>query len=163
MVKDDIILRIKELMIYFKYNQGQFAHAIDMDPSGFSKRLNGDVAIGKGVINKIVLALGVNKNWLLTGEGDWFYKGLGAPPEIIEIPFNSKLNNEIIIPYQQKNEMRLASDKFECANCRLLKSRIELLDELLTKRDIEIAKLNQEIGHLKSIHTDGKNGQALCV
>lgn len=69
MADNDILSRIKELMRHFNASSGQFADMINMDRSGFSKRLNGHVAIGDAVLNKIVLALSVNKVWLLTGDG----------------------------------------------------------------------------------------------
>lgn len=54
-------------MDHFNLSSSQFADIIRMDRSGFSKRMNGHVAIGDAVINKIVLALSVNKDWLLNG------------------------------------------------------------------------------------------------
>ena len=67
MEENIIILRIKSLMDHFNLSSSQFADIIRMDRSGFSKRMNGHVAIGDAVINKIVLALSVNKDWLLNG------------------------------------------------------------------------------------------------
>lgn len=83
MSENDILLRIKILMDHFNLSSGQFADKILMDRSGFSKRLNGHVAIGDAVVNKIVLALSVNKNWILTGD----------EPMLIELPtFNDAIS-----------------------------------------------------------------------
>ena len=80
MEENFIILRIKELMKHFNVSPAQFADKIKMDRSGFSKRMNGHVAIGDAVVNKIVLALNVNKDWLLTGEGDMLKNADLSPP-----------------------------------------------------------------------------------
>jgi SOS-response transcriptional repressor LexA len=72
MPKSEIILRIKELMEHFNFGSGQFADKIGMDKSNFSKLFTTDKPIGDGILTKIAYGLNVNKNWLLTGEGDMF-------------------------------------------------------------------------------------------
>lgn len=67
-----VLFRIGNLMHELGYNRGQFADKIGMDRSGFYKRMSGEVSTGNAVINKIVLSLGVNKDWLTTGVGEKF-------------------------------------------------------------------------------------------
>lgn len=67
---ENIILRVRQLVNELNLSDAKFAARIDMEKSGFSKRMTGQVAIGSGVINKIILALKVNKTWLLTGVGE---------------------------------------------------------------------------------------------
>ena len=74
MNNESIILRVRQLVNAMGLSDAKFAARIDMEKSGFSKRMRGQVAIGSGVINKIVLALKVNKTWLLTGVGEKYTK-----------------------------------------------------------------------------------------
>lgn len=80
---DDILLRINELMRFYSLNKTQFSNKIGVHQSNLSKIFNGERSIGDGTINKIVLAFDINKNWLLTGEGDMLKAGDSKPaPEI---------------------------------------------------------------------------------
>lgn len=74
MNNESIILRVRELVNERNLSDAKFAALIDMEKSGFSKRMRGQVTIGSGVINKIVLALHINKTWLLTGVGEKYTK-----------------------------------------------------------------------------------------
>ena len=67
-----IILNINKLVDYSGLSKGKFADKVGINRSNFSKITNGNYPCGEGVINKIVLAFGVNKQWLLTGEGDMY-------------------------------------------------------------------------------------------
>lgn len=73
MKNEEIILRIRELIKMFGVTQNDFADKISTDRSNFSKHLNGKLPISDSLINKIVVGLGVSKNWLKSGEGDIFY------------------------------------------------------------------------------------------
>lgn len=73
MGNNDIILRIRELIKIFGVTQNDFADKISTDRSNFSKHINGKLPISDSLINKIVVGLGVSKNWLKKGEGDIFY------------------------------------------------------------------------------------------
>ncbi len=66
----DIVLRIKELMKSCGLNQTEFAEKIGMKQQNLSRILNGKANIGEGVINKILLSFDVNKEWLVSGEGE---------------------------------------------------------------------------------------------
>ncbi len=67
MDNQDIIERIRFIMNEMRLNQFNFAKRIDTDPSNFSKHLNGKLPINESLINKIVVNLGVSKNWLKNG------------------------------------------------------------------------------------------------
>ena len=45
--------------------QNEFADRIKTDRSNFSKHVNGKLPINESLINKIVVGLGVSKEWLL--------------------------------------------------------------------------------------------------
>ncbi len=64
------IERIKELMKSMGLKQIAFAERIGMDASNFSKHMKGKLPLGDTLLNKVVVELGVSKEWLLTGEGD---------------------------------------------------------------------------------------------
>lgn len=55
-------------------NQTQFSEKINMRQNNLSEILSGKRSIGPGVINKIVISLGVDLNWLITGEGKYVQK-----------------------------------------------------------------------------------------
>lgn len=77
-----IILNINKLVDYSGLSKGKFADKVGINRSNFSKITNGNYPCGEGVINKIVLAFGVNKQWLLTGEGDMY-----TPRQINEVSY----------------------------------------------------------------------------
>jgi len=70
----EIILRVRQLITDHNLSDGKFADAIDMDRSGFSKRMSGKVSVGKAFIEKIVSNFNVERQWLLTGIGDVYKK-----------------------------------------------------------------------------------------
>ena len=54
--------------------QNAFAHRIGTDVSNFSKQLNGKLQVSDSLINKIVVNVGISKDWLLKGDGVPFAK-----------------------------------------------------------------------------------------
>ena len=68
MADNEVAKRIKFLMKELNYRQVDFAQKIDVDTSNLSKYLNGRLAMSDALINKIVVNLGVSKQWLETGE-----------------------------------------------------------------------------------------------
>ena len=76
--------RIKFLMKELNYRQVDFAQKIDVDTSNLSKYLNGRLAMSKALINKIVVNLGVSKQWLETGEDLPFAKQ--QPQQLVTVP-----------------------------------------------------------------------------
>lgn len=67
--------RIRALMMQLGVTQREFAERISLDTSNLSKYLNGHIAISDALLNRIAVNLGVNKQWLLTGEGLPFAAG----------------------------------------------------------------------------------------
>lgn len=65
-------LRLMELMRTLNLNQSQFAEKIEVEQSNVSKMLSGKRPIGRNIINKLVLAFDINKDWMLTGYGEIF-------------------------------------------------------------------------------------------
>ena len=76
--------RIKFLMKELNYRQVDFAQKIDIDTSNLSKYLNGRLAMSEALINKIVVNLGVSKQWLETGEDLPFAKQ--QPQQLVTVP-----------------------------------------------------------------------------
>ena len=66
------IERIKQLIDDLGITQSEFAKRISIDASNFSKHLTGKLAISDSLINKIVVELGVSKEWLATGNGTMY-------------------------------------------------------------------------------------------
>jgi hypothetical protein len=73
-LNDDMRMRVRKLIDDYGSSDGKFADKMDMDRSGFSKRLSGKVIIGKAFINKLVLYFNVDKQWFLTGLGNPYNK-----------------------------------------------------------------------------------------
>ena len=72
----EIIERIKHLISELGYKQADFARKIDMDPSNLSKYLNGRLPINDSVTNKVIVNMGVSKQWLLEGTDIPFPKSM---------------------------------------------------------------------------------------
>ena len=76
---NEIIERIKYLMHELHYKQVELAQKIDIDTSNLSKYLNGKLPISQALINRIVVNLGVSKQWLEDGTDLPFAKQLTTP------------------------------------------------------------------------------------
>ncbi len=64
------IERIKHLIEREGNTQSEFAKRISTDPSNFSKHMTGKLPINDSLINKIVVNLGISKEWLTKGIGE---------------------------------------------------------------------------------------------
>ena len=69
------IERIKQLMQGMGLKQAAFAERIGIDASNFSKHLNGRLPLSENLINRIVVAVGASKEWLMSGEGEMWQTG----------------------------------------------------------------------------------------
>lgn len=100
---NDMLLRLNELIKKTGLNQTQFAREADMRQNNLSEILSGKRVIGSNVINKLVISFGINKDWLITGEGEMFERR-----EEREIKY---LDNELlaksmkVIPKKKKESM----------------------------------------------------------
>ena len=63
----EVIARIKYLMKEMGLRQVQFAERIGVDTSNLSKYLNGHMPLSDALLNRVVVNLGVSKQWLLDG------------------------------------------------------------------------------------------------
>lgn len=72
MSNDDKIIRIKALIDDLGITQSEFAKRIAIDASNFSKHLTGKLPVSDSLINKIVVELGVSKEWLCSGNGSMY-------------------------------------------------------------------------------------------
>ena len=63
----EIIDRIKYLMREMGVKQVKFAERIGVDTSNLSKYLNGHMPLSDSFLNRLVVNLGVSKEWLLDG------------------------------------------------------------------------------------------------
>ena len=69
MEKEGIIGRIKVLMSEGADNANSFSKKVGIDPSGFRKKMKGESPVMPRDVKLICDALGVNREWLETGEG----------------------------------------------------------------------------------------------
>lgn len=70
--------RLKYLVQLSRRNQAGFSKLLDVEPSTLSRVLSGRQAITDAFINKVVVNMGVSKDWLANGRGVPFAKGDGA-------------------------------------------------------------------------------------
>lgn len=82
--------RIRYLISLSKLSQGKFAQRIGMDPANLSKVLSGVLKMSDVFLNRVVVELGISKNWLITGEGVPFEKAQSQ--DEIEQIFTNRIN-----------------------------------------------------------------------
>ena len=70
-----VVDRVRYLIKLMRKTQAQFGQLINVDASNMSKFLSGRIPITDGFMNRIVVNMGVSKQWLATGEGVPFPKG----------------------------------------------------------------------------------------
>ncbi|MDO4512021.1 MAG: XRE family transcriptional regulator [Bacteroidales bacterium] len=79
MADQEIISRIKYLIKEMNYRQADFAKKIGVDTSNLSKYMNGRLPLSDSLINRIVVNLGVSKEWLEKGTDIPFAKHASLP------------------------------------------------------------------------------------
>ena len=79
-----MVERIKFLMKELNYKQADFARRIDVDTSNLSKYLNGRLPVSDALVNRIVVNLGVSKQWLEEGSDLPFAKAV--VPATVKLP-----------------------------------------------------------------------------
>ena len=84
MADSDIISRIKYLIKELNFRQTEFAKKIGVDTSNLSKYMNGRLPVSDSLINRIVVNLGVSKEWLEKGTDIPFAKH--SSPSITTVP-----------------------------------------------------------------------------
>ena len=86
-MSSDAVERIKQLMSSLGLKQAAFAERIGVDASNFSKHLNGKLPLSDNLYNKIVVAVGVSKEWLMSGEGEmWSSHMRGNQLPMVTVP-----------------------------------------------------------------------------
>ena len=85
---NEIALRIKELIKEMGISQNEFASRIGTDCSNFSKQINGKLAITSVLTNKIIVELGVSKEWLIEGKGEKYKVATTTNSKTITLPAN---------------------------------------------------------------------------
>lgn len=72
--QEEVAERIRYLIQRSGMTQAQFADRLSVNPSNLSKHLSGKIPITEGLINKIVVDMGVSKTWLRDGDDVPFAK-----------------------------------------------------------------------------------------
>ncbi|MDD2961517.1 MAG: XRE family transcriptional regulator [Muribaculaceae bacterium] len=76
---EEIIQRIKYLISEKDITQNEFAGLVEINSSNLSKHLNGKLPINESLLNRLVVNLGVSKDWLKSGVGDPYLSTTLAP------------------------------------------------------------------------------------
>ncbi|MDE5735323.1 MAG: hypothetical protein K2H83_09330 [Duncaniella sp.] len=66
---ESITARLRHIMELHRMTQRRLAERLRLDPSNLSKVLSGKLPFTEGLVNRIVIDLGISKKWLTTGEG----------------------------------------------------------------------------------------------
>lgn len=72
--KQDVIDRILEYCVEQGYSQSEFAKALGMEQKTVNNYLNRSRKVSFGFVNNVISTFGLNANWLLSGDADWFEK-----------------------------------------------------------------------------------------
>jgi len=90
MTNEDITQRIKLLIQEKGLSQAEFSKQIRIDASNFSKHMSGKLPVNDSLLNKIVVNMGISKEWLVSGLGPQSYaesmnliKTLSVAPDAI--------------------------------------------------------------------------------
>lgn len=86
MADNEIIERIKYLIRNLNYRQNEFAEKIGVNASNLSKYINGRLPVSESLVNRIVVNMGVSKQWLEHGTDLPFAKAQSAPASVSVAP-----------------------------------------------------------------------------
>lgn len=75
--QQSIIERMRYLMQQSRMSQAEFARRISISPSNLSKHLSGRLPVTEGLVNRIVVNMGVSHEWLRDGTDVPFSKVAG--------------------------------------------------------------------------------------
>ncbi len=78
--------RLRHIMRLRHLNQRRLAEILRLDPSNLSKALTGKLPFTEGLVNRIVVDLGISKAWLQRGVGVPFEKEAVARELAITVP-----------------------------------------------------------------------------
>lgn len=87
MENQEIISRLRHIMQLRHLTQRRLADILRLDPSNLSKVMNGKLPFTEGLINRLVVDLGISKGWLKNGEGLPF----GKPSEARDLTVAEEL------------------------------------------------------------------------
>ena len=108
--QEAVIKRIKEIQSSKLMNQKEFAELIHVNQPDLSSYLSGKKPFGMTLINRISLELSINKEWLLTGEGEML---LSNNPKIYneDKSDNITLSREVFYLIKNQSETILSQQK----------------------------------------------------
>lgn len=86
MADNEIIERVKYLIRNLNYRQNEFAEKIGVNASNLSKYINGRLPVSESLINRIVVNMGVSKQWLEHGTDLPFAKSTTSPASVNVAP-----------------------------------------------------------------------------
>ncbi|MDE6859126.1 MAG: helix-turn-helix domain-containing protein [Duncaniella sp.] len=81
--------RLRHIMQLKRMTQRQMAQLLRIDPSNLSKVMNGKLPFTEGLINRIVVDLGISKSWLRDGVGVPYEKQSSARDIILPEPIKA--------------------------------------------------------------------------
>lgn len=142
---DDIIKRIKELMKKEGLNISQTAVKIGVSQPNLSAILSGKRPIGDNMINRFVISFDINKEWLLTGQGEKFKSpNLNNGINLGSIGGDNK-STYTNVANTPNNIVEILEQKLKFCD-----KEIERLEQLLSEKEENIKSLKEIIALLKN-------------
>lgn len=81
-MENDMVSRLNEYMDVKGLNPTSFAREVGIDPSNLKKMLKNEQTITNKTIAKIIGATGINRTWLMTGEGEMLKESKSIPHKV---------------------------------------------------------------------------------
>ena len=149
---NDIKLRIRNLIKNSGYTIDEFANKIGTHQSSLSRALAEKNNVGDAMINKISIAFDINKDWLLTGEGEMLkqeIKGAYALNEPLNYNDMGKDENstlkELLYSFKEIAESVKINAVANERNSRNMEAMIEMIREERKKGEKNPEVSNKEI------------------
>ena len=109
----DIVDRVKHVMRVLNLKQVNLANKVEVDPATISRIIKRVIPPSESLINKMVINLGLNKKWLVSGAGNMFtdnstilnyIRPVGAPVYNIDVtagsvPLSRMFTEERVVGY----------------------------------------------------------------
>ena len=86
-----MIDRLKYIIREMGLTQSEFAQRVGVDSSNLSKYLNGKLAVNDSLLNRVVVNLGLSKEWLVTGNDLPYAK---EPLAVNALNFDGNITNQ---------------------------------------------------------------------
>ena len=140
--------RIRYLIRFSRMTQSQFAERIGVDPSNLSKHLSGRLPISEGLLNRIVVEMGVSKQWLRDGTDVPFAKPAIANEIVAANPIVADSPAMSGVPVY---DIDVTAGAAELSRMFTVDRIVGVVDLPQLSRDSRIVRVTEQIQHLADL------------